>query len=510
MQGMETEHKFEPVIGLEIHAELNTMTKMFCGCKNDPLEHHPNINICPVCMAHPGTLPIINRNAVEKVIRVGLALGGDISAFSQFDRKNYFYPDLPKGYQISQYKYPIVTGGLLCGVRITRVHLEEDTARLIHKPSPDLASGGDRSGSDVKSERGSTLVDFNRAGIPLMELVTEPDVRSAADARKFAEELHQVLRYVNASDADMEKGEMRIEANVSIRPVGSLEFGTKVEVKNINSFRAVERAILYEIERQAGVLEEGGKVAQETRGWDDARHITVSQRSKESAHDYRYFPEPDLPPLNLTKEGGFDIDTMRSELPELPSTKHARFIAQYGLLQTIASFLVSDKYLADYFEAAASELAAWLGQEHEEEIKKSSSILANYMSSDLQALMAAKEASIRDILITPENFAELVKMIYKNEISSRAAKDVLGRMFADGSDPSTIVEEGNLKQVSDAGALEAMVSKIMSENPKPIADYKAGKEAALQVLIGLVMKETKGAANPEVARGVLTNKLKGV
>ena len=487
--------EYEPVIGLEIHAELNTATKMFCGCKNDPLERHPNVNICPVCMAHPGTLPVINRQAVERVIRVGLALGGEISSYSQFDRKNYFYPDLPKGYQISQYKYPIVAGGMLRGVRITRVHLEEDTGRLQH----------------IQGEgRPATLIDYNRAGVPLMELVTEPDLRSAADARAFAEELHGVLRYVNASDADMEKGEMRIEANISIRPAGSVEFGTKVEVKNINSFRAVEKAILYELQRQQEVLEQGEKVKQETRGWDDVNQRTVSQRSKESAHDYRYFPEPDLPPLHLTKEFGFDIESMRSSLPELPAAKRARFEEQYGLPASIVSFLVADKYLADYFEQASSELASWLGEKKKDEIQKASGILAHYMSSDLQSLMIAKEASIKDIRITPENFAELVKMIYAKELSSRAAKDVLARMFADGSDPSNIVEEGGLKQVSDASALETVVKKILEENRKPVEDYKTGKEAALQVLVGKVMKETKGVANPEVVRELLTNILRGV
>lgn len=480
--------KYELVIGLEIHAELNTSAKMFCGCKNDPLEHHPNVNICPVCMAHPGTLPVINRDAVEKVIRVGLALGGEISAYSQFDRKNYFYPDLPKGYQISQYKYPIVLGGNLRGVRITRVHLEEDTGRIQHV-------------------EGNTLIDYNRAGVPLMELVTEPDIHTAVDARAFAEELHQVLRYVNASDADMEKGQMRIEANISIRPFGEVIFGTKVEVKNINSFRAVEKAIIYESQRQQEVLEQGEKVKQETRGWDDVNQRTVSQRSKESAHDYRFFPEPDLPPLHLTKEGGFDIERIKNMVPELPMAKRARFEEQYGLPSKIIFFLVSDKHLAGYFEQASSELRAWLGADKKEEFRKASAILASYMSSDLQSLLIAKSATIADIRITPENFAELVKMIYTNELSSRAAKDVLSRMFADGSDPSDIVKEENLSQVSDVDALEDVVKKIIRENPKPVEDYKAGKIAVLQVLVGKVIKETKGAANPEVAKTLLTKLL---
>ncbi|MEK7173842.1 MAG: Asp-tRNA(Asn)/Glu-tRNA(Gln) amidotransferase subunit GatB [Patescibacteria group bacterium] len=481
--------KYEPVIGLEIHAELNTRTKMFCASLNDPLEKHPNVNICPVCMGHPGTLPVINREAVEKVICVGLALGGEISSYSQFDRKNYFYPDLPKGYQISQYKYPLVSGGILNDVRITRVHLEEDAGRLQHS-------------------KNGTLVDYNRAGVPLMELVTEPDIRSAAEARAFAEELRKILRYVHASDADMEKGQMRIEANISIRPAGALEFGTKVEVKNINSFRAVEKAILYVVQRHAEILNAGERVKQETRGWDDGKEITVPQRSKEEAHDYRYFPEPDLPPLCLTKDCGWDIEALRSGLPELPIVKRVRFREQYGLSEKMALFFADDKYFADYFEQAASELNAWLRESADEERARAVGILANYLSSDLQALFAEKAGNIRDVLITPENMAELVKMIYKNEVSSRAAKDVLQRMFADGSDPSQIVEEGGLKQVSDAGALEAVVKKIVEENPKPTADYKAGKQAALQVLVGKVMQETKGSANPEVTRDLLTRILK--
>ena len=498
--------KYEPVIGLEVHAELNTKTKMFCASLNDPLEHHPNINICPVCMGHPGTLPVINREAVLKVIRVGLALGGSISSFSQFDRKNYFYPDLPKGYQISQYQHPIVLGGMLNGVRITRVHLEEDAARLVHtEGSPSNSSG-----------RSATLIDYNRAGVPLMELVTEPDIRTAAGARLFAEQLRTLLRYVNASDADMEKGQMRIEANISLREIADprgvdadsrgMPFGTKVEVKNINSFRAVEKAILYEIERQADVLEKGEKVIQETRGWDDINEITISQRLKESAHDYRYFPEPDLPPLHLTKEKGFDIDALKAEIPELPAAKRERFTKEYGLSEKMVLFFVEDRAFAAFYEEASSELKEWMSGD-DGGFKKASVILGNYLTSDLQNLLTQKSADVSDMRITPENMAELIKMIYNNEISSRAAKDILARMFADGSDPSTIVQEGGLKQVSDAGTLEVTVKKIIEENPKLVTDYKNGKEAVLQVLVGKVMKETNGAANPEVVRGLLTNML---
>lgn len=491
---------YEPVIGIEVHTELSTRTKMFCDCKNDPNETQPNTNICPVCMGHPGTLPVINQEAVIKVIKAGLGLGGEITQFSQFDRKNYFYPDLPKGYQISQYKYPIVSGGSLNGVRITRVHLEEDAGRLQHID-------------------GDTLVDYNRAGVPLMELVTEPDIRSAVDAKQFAEELRLLFLYVGASEADMEKGQMRIEANISIRPVGSPIFGTKVEVKNINSFRAVEKAILYEIKRQTEALEAGETLKQETRGWNDVKEITVSQRSKEGANDYRYFPEPDLPPLRLTKEEGFDIEMMGRIIPELPAKKRERFTRQYGLQPKTVQFFADNPDFANYFESAASELLEWMKTENdstdaaskeglpekaEEKSRKVWNLLANYLTSDLQFLLTDKSCSLADTLISPENLAELIKMIYKEELSSRAAKDVLAKMFSDGSDPSSIVEEGGLRQVSDSVALEELVRKIIEENPQPVADYKNGKEAALQVLVGKIMQATKGAAHPQLVRGILT------
>jgi aspartyl-tRNA(Asn)/glutamyl-tRNA(Gln) amidotransferase subunit B len=482
--------KYEPVIGLEVHAELNTRTKMFCGCLNDPLEEHPNVNVCPVCMGHPGALPVINRDAVLRVMRVGLALGGEITPRCHFDRKNYFYPDLPKGYQISQYKYPIVSGGMLNGVRITRVHLEEDAGRLAHT---EHASG----------KESATLVDYNRASVPLMELVTEPDVRSSADAKRFAEELQMLLRYVGVSDADMERGQMRIEANISIRPKGTEAFGTKVEVKNINSFRAVEKAIEYEIVRQAEALEAGEKLHQETRGWDDVKNITVSQRSKEEANDYRYFPEPDLPPLELTPEEGFDVERMRAMLPELPWQKRARFGALYKLPTNQVEFFVANPRFADYYEKAASELREWVDGSADDEAR-AVSLLANYLTSDFQSLLQQKLCPIEETLVTPENFAELIKMIHKNEISSRVAKDVLMVMFADGSDPTDVVREQGLGQVSDAGALEAIAQKIIEAHSGPTADYKGGKINALQFLVGQVMKETKGTANPEMVRDVLT------
>ena len=484
--------EYQATIGLEIHAELRTKTKMFCGSKNDPDEKHPNVNICPVCVGHPGTLPVMNQEAVRQVQRVGLALGGTIQKESRFDRKNYFYPDLPKGYQISQYQHPLVWGGTLNGIRITRVHLEEDTARNIHQGN-------------------ASLVDFNRSGIPLMELVTEPDITSASQARAFAEELQLVLQYIGASDANMEKGQMRCEANVSISPSDAL--GTKVEVKNINSFRAVEAAIEYEIKRQAEVLGRGEKVKQETRGWDENKGVTFSQRSKESAHDYRYFPEPDLPPLEFSE---LYIDELRVTIPELPSQKRKRFADEYGVSEQLIETLIRERTLASFWENATSELREWLvppssraqveGSHVEGEKDKfgeAIKLAANYFTSDLLGLMKEKGIPAEELLLESENFAELIKMIVRKEISSRVAKDVLRHMVEKGGDPSTIVVDQGLGQVSNEAELSSVIKKVIAQNPKPVADYKAGQQNALQFLVGQVMKETKGAANPALIRELL-------
>lgn len=466
--------KYQPTIGLEIHAELKTRTKMFCDSLNDPNEKHPNTNVCPICAGHPGTLPTINKQAVEYVLKVGIALSGDIPQFSKFDRKNYFYPDLPKGYQISQYDLPLIFGGVLNGVRIRRVHLEEDTGRLIHA-------------EDGKS----SYVDYNRASVPLMELVTEPDITSAEQAGEFARDLQMILRYLGVSDADMEKGQMRVEANIS------LNMGTKVEVKNIASFKSVQAAIDYELKRQEELIESGGKVVQETRGWDDVHNKTVSQRLKEEAHDYRYFPEPDLPPLDLSK---FDLARIKQEIPELPQAKRQRFVKEYDLSVDQATNLVANRWDAQFFEESASEL--------EEEVDKANyQLLANYLNSDLRGLLAEQAAEIvsegGELLagkITPENFADLVKLTQENKINSRVAKDVLRKMFETGLDPSAIVSEGGLEQVSDEGALKTVVQKMISENPKAIEDYKKGKENAIMFLVGKAMAQLKGAGNPEVLR----------
>jgi len=497
--------KYQPTIGLEIHVELKTKTKMFCASLNDPDEKRSNVNVCPVCMGHPGTLPVINKEAVRYVLMCGKAINGKLADYSQFDRKNYFYPDLPKGYQISQYKFPLVEGGELNGVKITRIHLEEDTGRLIH----------------AKDET-SSLVDFNRAGVPLMELVTEPDIDSGEQARKFAEELQLILRYLEISDADMEKGQMRVEVNISLsesdgggtgkltslrtdeegNPTeakfpssSSKKLGTKVEIKNLNSFRSVERAVEYEIKRQTAILEAGEKVIHETRGWDEDKQKTFSQREKEMAHDYRYFPEPDLPPLKIS-ELDFDLS-----LPELPEEKRKRFKEKYGLKDEQIEIFVLDISLGKFFEAVCKHLA----------VKPPSGDLtataANYITSDLSGLMLNGGISVDNLKINPEMFAKLVAMAGKGDISSRGAKDVLKIMFEQGGDPEKIVEEKGLTQTSDDSFLKNIVDEIVKNNPIVAEEYKNGKENALQFLVGQGMKLSKGKANPGVLQKLLKEKL---
>ena len=475
--------KYISVIGLEIHAELATAKKMFCDCKNDPHERHPNINVCPVCLGHPGTLPVANKAAIEAVILVGMALKGDIPAQSKFDRKNYFYPDLPKGYQISQYDVPLVFGGMLKGVRLTRVHLEEDTGRLQHaEGSPSEASG-----------RPASLVDFNRASVPLMELVTEPDITSADQAVQFAKELQLILRYLGVSHADIEKGQMRVEANVSLGTMvdGKVKLGTKVEVKNIASFKAVHDAIEYEIERQGEVLAAGEKVKQETRGWNDGKRATVSQRSKEDAHDYRYFPEPDIPPLDLSK---FDLKAIQARLPELPQAKRTRFSSEYGLSEEQAEILVQDRDMAAFFENTVSELKT----EDKENVKKETQLIINYLSSDVRGALLQWGIDFQSLKLTPENFADLIELISHEKVTSRTAKDLLNEMVQKGGDPNILLKEKGLEQVSDEGSLMGTVEKILGAHPQAIIDYKAGKTNALQFLVGKAMAELKGAGNPQI------------
>jgi aspartyl-tRNA(Asn)/glutamyl-tRNA(Gln) amidotransferase subunit B len=472
--------KYITTVGLEIHAELKTQTKMFCNSKNDPDEERPNVNVCPVCMGHPGTLPVINKEAVKHVLKLGLALGGKLADFTEFDRKNYFYPDIPKAYQISQYKHPLVSGGSLNGVALTRIHLEEDTARSTHDQGAD------------------SLVDFNRAGVPLMELVTEPVIHSAEEASAFARELQLTLQYLGASDANMEKGEMRVEANISVAPegaTGSAARGTKVEVKNINSFKAVEKAIAYEVARHIELIEAGEKVVQETRGWDENSGKTFSQRLKEDSHDYRYFPDPDLPKLYISEVPEFSAETLGFELPEMPWTRRDRLQKKYGIRPEDADLYVRNKSWGDYFEAAAAELG---------DDKKLAGMVSNYISSDLSALVKADPVRWQNEPIKTDAFASLIKMIAANEVSSRGAKDILKILFEKGGEPKKIADEHGLVQKSDEGSLLPMIEKVVANNPTVVAEFKAGKQASLQFLIGQAMKESRGSANPEVVKKLLT------
>jgi aspartyl-tRNA(Asn)/glutamyl-tRNA(Gln) amidotransferase subunit B len=459
-------------IGLEIHAELNTNSKMFCGCKNNPDEERPNIHVCPVCMAHPGTLPVINRQAVENVIKVGMAIGGQIAGFTEFDRKNYFYPDIPKAYQISQYKYPIVAGGELAGVAVTRVHLEEDTATSDHEK-------GDYS-----------LVNFNRAGVPLMELVTEPVIHDISTISAFAREFQLILRYLNVSEANMDKGQMRVEVNISVSTEEG-KFGIPVEVKNINSFRSAERAALYEQKRMIELIEAGriDEIVKETRGWDENKQATFSQRTKEMAQDYRYFPDPDLPKLNLGE--AFELEKLRAALPELPAIKRLRYREQFGIKDEDIESYINDFDLAMYFEDVVTNL-----EKDVTRIKTAS----NYITSDLVGLRK-KDPNYE--FPHAHQLSELVTMLSKGEISSRAAKDLLVILRTEDRSPMLIAEEKGLIQKEDPEELKRIAQKVIDENMKVVEDYRGGKIQALMSLVGVIMKETKGAANPALAKKTL-------
>jgi aspartyl-tRNA(Asn)/glutamyl-tRNA(Gln) amidotransferase subunit B len=465
------ENKYKVTIGLEIHAELKTKTKMFCNSKNDPDEVKPNVNICPVCMGHPGTLPVINKEAVKSVLKVGLAVQGKLADYTEFDRKNYFYPDIPKGYQISQYKYPLVSGGKLNDIDITRVHLEEDTALSKHKD-------------------GHSLVDFNRAGVPLMELVTEPVIHSATQAVAFAKEFQLLLRYLNVSDANMEKGEMRVEANISVSISDVL--GTKTEVKNLNSFKVAEKAIEYEIKRQTEVLEGGGEVVQETRGWDENKAETFSQRIKEGSSDYRYFPDPDLPKLKISEIEDFNQVSLVSGTPELPSAKRGRF-RESGIKNDDIEVLVQNPPLADLFEEVILQ-------------KAPAQISASYIVSDLMGLIGGDTRGI-EFKFLKGHFINLMNMVGRGEVGSRVAKDILKVMYEEGGSPKKIAEEKGLFQKSDEGELKTLAEKIISENDSVVADYKKGQDGALQFLVGAGMKETQGSANPQVLSQIFRNLL---
>lgn len=492
--------KYKPVIGLEIHAELKTRTKMFCDSLNDPDEKHPNVNVCPICMGHPGTLPFINEDAVKKVILAGMALNCKIEKDTFFERKNYFYPDLPKGYQISQYQKPFCYGGHLKvgdkDIRITRIHLEEDAGRLYHLPGEDYS-----------------LVDYNRAGIPLMELVTEPDFESGEEVRRFAEELQLILRYLGVSDADMDRGLMRVEVNISLSGADE-KLGTKVEIKNINSIKFAVDAIGYEIKRQTEMLDDGKNIAHETRGWDEQKSATFSQRSKEKAQEYRYFPEPDLPPIHFEDA---DIMDIGSHLMELPQQRRERFARQYGLSERYIEIFVVRKHLGDYYENVSSELDSAAKDYHKKRGRKGDepvephvseklhTLAANYIITEFPALMNSlgREMDVEGFKIFPEAFAELMVLIFHKELSSTGAKTVLKKMAKSGLHPEQIMKENDLGQLSNAGDLEAAVDKVIADNSKAVEDYKKGKQMSIKFLVGAVMRETKGKANPQTVEEIL-------
>jgi len=488
-------------IGLEIHVELNTKTKMFCDSRNDALEKTPNTNVCPICMGHPGTLPVINRAAIEKIIAVGLALGCSIEKHSFFERKNYFYPDLPKGYQISQFQVPFCREGKLHihgkTIRIERIHLEEDAGKLMHPPTGEAGMPGED----------YSLVDYNRAGVPLMELVTHPDLSEAEDVRRFATELQLILRYLEASDADMEKGQMRVEVNLSVRPKGQKEYGTKVEVKNINSISAAAKSADYEVKRQIETIESGGTLVQETRGWDDVHQKTVSQRIKEGSADYRYFPEPDLPPIVLTDE---EIEAIRASLPELPAARRVRFAEEYGLPQADVEILVVFKELGDYFEEVVSELKSEDNPLSGEaaDYGKLAKTVANWLITQLQPKLFAASALPHDTKITPAAFADFVVRVVSGQVGSSAAQTLLQAMWETGEDPEDIIREKDLAQVSDSVSLNLYVEDAIAQSAKIVADFKAGKAPALKALVGKVMALSKGKANPQLAEEMLREKLK--
>jgi len=495
--------KYDVIIGLEIHAELKTKSKMFCSCPNDSQASAPNINVCPVCLGHPGTLPVPNQEAINATLMTGLALHCKINRLSKFDRKNYFYPDLPKGYQISQYDLPLCYEGYLeiddKKIEITRIHLEEDTGKSIHM-----------------KDSGYSLIDFNRAGTPLMELVTEPVIKDAAEAKKFCSTYQQILRYLEISNADMEKGEMRCEANISLQNKGSWEYkdgqikplgknilNNKVEVKNINSFKAVEKAIKYEIERQSAILDNKGEIVAETRGFDENKGETVSQRVKESSADYRYFPEPDIPPLEISEEL---LLKLSQKLPEMPKAKKERFIKEFNFSKEMAETITADKNLANWSENVLSELDAWIeanGDEEERQERRLSKAAGNWITGELIKHLKIDNRKISDLKLTAENFAELVCLVYQEKINSSAGQRILEEMYRNGGDPTDIMRSMGLEQMDNRKELEKIVKIIISKNPNQAKSYRTGKTNLIQFFIGQVMAETRGRANPKIVQEIL-------
>ncbi|UCB44246.1 MAG: Asp-tRNA(Asn)/Glu-tRNA(Gln) amidotransferase subunit GatB [Dehalococcoidales bacterium] len=487
---------FETIIGLEVHAQLQTRSKMFCCCSTDYASTPPNTHVCPVCLGMPGVLPVINQQAIEYTTMTALALNCTISEYTKFDRKNYPYPDLMKGYQISQYDAPIGNDGWLTievdgetkRVGITRVHLEEDVAKLTHRNGP---------GSEAYS-----LVDVNRSGVPLMEIVGEPDLRSPEEARQYLIKLRNILRYLGVSTANMEEGSFRCDANISLLPEGSNEFTAKVEVKNMNSFRAVYRALEYEAQRQRRAAKRGDRLIQETRGWSEETGKTVSQRSKEYAHDYRYFPEPDLPPLSLSQEW---VEKIKAKLPELPEAKRDRFMAEYGLPRYDADLLTTSRDMADYFENCMKTAEAGNLQAAER-----AKLFSNWILGEFSRIMNAENIDVPDLAekISVERLSGLLVLEWNNVINSSTAKPVFQEMYNTGKSAREIIDEKGLSQITDSGEIEEAISQVLAANPQAVADFKGGKETALKFLVGQVMKSTRGRANPQQANELLIKKLK--
>lgn len=480
--------KYEAVIGLEVHTELQTKTKIFCSCRTS-FGADPNTNVCPVCLGLPGVLPVLNKKVLEYAVRAGLALNCEISRFSKFDRKNYYYPDLPKNFQTSQFDLPICEHGYLDvevegekrRIRITRAHMEEDAGKLVHH-------GTSITDSDY------SLVDYNRTGTPLLEIVSEPDMRSAKEAVAYMEKMRAILQYVGISDCRMEEGSLRCDANVSVRPVGQKELGTKTEIKNINSFKGVERAIEYEAMRQAELLEDGGKVVQETRTWDEKEGVTKSMRTKEEANDYRYFPEPDLVPFTVSDEY---IENIRKSLPELPDARKERYMKEFGLSSEDAVFMTNDKATADYFEAAVGAGA-------------DPKACVNWLMGEFASQLSTDGIEIAKAPVSAENLAALLKLISKGTISGKIAKKVFATMWKEGGNPEEIVKSQGLVQISDTAELSKLVDEVVGKNPKAVEDFKAGKKKAVGALVGQIMKATKGKANPRVINELLNKKLQSL
>jgi len=494
--------EYETTIGLEIHVQLKTKSKMFCGSDNMSVDADPNTNVCPVCMGFPGTLPVPNKQAIEWTILLGLALGANIPEEFNFERKNYFYPDLPKAYQISSATNPPVIGGSLGisvgtdsgqarmtdkeerKIRIHHIHLEEDAGKLVHDKSD------------------NALVDLNRAGTPLVEIVTEPDMASAEEAKVFAQSLRSLIRHLGISDANMEQGNMRFDINVSVKKKGAKELGTKVEVKNLNSFKMLERAILFEENRQRELVDEGKKITQETRGWDDSKGKTLPQRSKEEANDYRYFPEPDIPSIT-TKE---IVERMKDQLPELPQEKAKRFETEYGFDKRLAESLADDIEMANYFEKTLEHIEKTAKDSFEK--KKYARMTANWITTELVGKINETGIEFTEIKVEPENMAELVISIENGTISGKQAKDVFAEMFETGKSAFGIIEEKGMKQITDTGEIDKIIQEVLDTNQKSVDDFKAGKEKAFGFLVGQVMAKTKGQANPKAVNDILKEKLK--